>query len=505
MKTVIISLFIFVCALTYGQTPAISYTSPQTYTVGTAISDLTPTNTGGPATTNTYVSTVTSGAFGSNVSGIAFSPDYSTIYAALQLAYVIKKVTVSTKTVADLAGTLGTPGFLDATGTSALFAATGSASIPSGLAVHPTTGELYFADTNNHRIRKISPSGVVSTVFGTGTNTTVDGAVATATINLPYDLAFDTDGSLYILGTTKLRKLSADGTTVSTIISLPTNTYGLAIDKTNRLIYISEKSGNKIDKLNLADNTLVTFAGSGTAGSVDGSGTTASFSAPRGLAVDANGNVYVADYSNAKIRKITPDGVVTSVAGTAGSTGGTDGVAAVAKFNGPSNLTFDGSGNLYVSASATQNIRKITFNNAPFSISPALPAGLNFDVNTGKISGTPTVRTDSTEYTIMASNVSGSSTAKLKIIVNTLSSVKFVQDDKSLTINNNKNSNTISIKGEIFEGSVAKLMEVSGKSIMTVKLNPGNSNTIQIKNVNFGVYLLQINDKIKIRTYKIIL
>ena len=409
MKTIITTFFLLLCALTYGQAPTISYTSPQTYAVGTAISDLTPTNTGGAVTTKTLVSTIATGALGSNVSGIAFSPDYSTIYVSLQVKYDIKKITLPS-TVVDFAGTFGTFGFFDATGTAALFAATGSASIPSGIAVHPTTGEIYFADTNNHRIRKISTSGVVTTYAGTGTGTTVDGPIASATIKLPYDLAFDTDGSLYVSQGSYLRKISADGSTVSTICSSgAANSYGLAIDKTNRSIYISDKTGNKINKVNLLDATPapVEFAGTG-----------ASFSAPRGLAVDAKGNVYVADYSNAVIKKITSEGIVTIIAGIVGTTGTANGVGTSAKFNGPSNLTFDGSGNLYVSESANQDIRKIEITN-PFSISPALPAGLKFDVNTGKISGTPTASSASTNYTVTANNYTGSSTTNINITVNT--------------------------------------------------------------------------------------
>jgi hypothetical protein len=106
--------------------------------------------------------------------------------------------------------------------------------------------------------------------------------------------------------------------------------------------------------------TVSTFAGSGIAGSVDGMGTTASFNHPMGLALDSSGNLYVADVQSAKIRKITPAGVVTTLAGS-GQKGSTDGPGTVAEFYGPVRLALDDSGYVYVTDAKFNNmVRKIT-------------------------------------------------------------------------------------------------------------------------------------------------
>ncbi len=105
--------------------------------------------------------------------------------------------------------------------------------------------------------------------------------------------------------------------------------------------------------------TVTTFAG-GSRGSTDGTGADASFNYPTGVAVDGDGNVYVADYNNSTIRKITPTGVVTTLAGTAGSYGSTDGIGADARFVSPHGVAVDGDGNVYVADGGDHTIRKIT-------------------------------------------------------------------------------------------------------------------------------------------------
>ena len=182
-------------------------------------------------------------------------------------------------------------------------------------------GNLYVTDSNNHTIRKVTPAGVVTTLAGTaGSYGSTDGTGADARFQNPYGVAVDGDGNLYV----------------------------------------TERENHTIRKVTPA-GVVTTFAGSaGSYGSTDGTGAAARFWQPRGVAVDGDGNVYVADTANHTIRKITPAGVVTTLAGTAGSYGSTDGTGAAASFNSPWGMAVDGDGNLFVADTSNHAIRKVT-------------------------------------------------------------------------------------------------------------------------------------------------
>jgi sugar lactone lactonase YvrE len=188
---------------------------------------------------------------------------------------------------------------------------------PMGVAVD-SGGNVYVADVANNMIRKISSDGTVSTLAGNSTAGNTDGTLAIATFNTPIDIEIDSKGNLFI----------AD--------------YG-------------NHSIRKIDTL----GNVTTFAGSGTAGLVDGQGTSASFNNPAGLAIDRFDNVYVADYINHSIRKISPTGNVTTIAGN-GTQGTTDGHVSVAQFNRPADLVVDSIGNIFVADRFNYRIRKIS-------------------------------------------------------------------------------------------------------------------------------------------------
>jgi phosphodiesterase/alkaline phosphatase D-like protein len=190
--------------------------------------------------------------------------------------------------------------------------------------------------------------------------------------------------------------------------------YGVAADTEGNL-YAAGEGSNKIFKITAA-GVVTTLAGSGSRGSSNGTGTAASFNSPTGVAVDAAGNVYVADAFNNMIRKITADGVVTTLAGNT-TPDFVDGTGTAASFNFPLGVAVDASGNVYVGEWRNNTtIRKITLTG--YSISPSLPTGLSLDGATGSISGIPTVTSATKSYTITAANASGSSTTNLNITVN---------------------------------------------------------------------------------------
>jgi len=270
--------------------------------------------------------------------------------------------------VSTLAGS-GSSGSADKTGNEASF------SDPTGVAVD-VSGNVYVADRWSRKIRKISPVGVVTTLAGSGGLGSEDGTGTAASFWNPTGVAVDNSGNVYVAddnshiiskitpagvvttlaggggGNPNSRQGSEDGTGAAATFNYPS---GVAVDS-SRNVYVADRANNKIRKIT-PDGVVTTLAGSGVAGSEDGTGTAASFSYPSGVAVDISGNVYVADGSNNKIRKITSDGVVTTLAGSARK-GSRDGTAA--SFNYPQGVAVDGIGNVYVADGSNHKIRKVT-------------------------------------------------------------------------------------------------------------------------------------------------
>jgi sugar lactone lactonase YvrE len=260
---------------------------------------------------------------------------------------------ISTAVVTTFAGS-GASGAADATGTAASF------SLPTAL-VFDASGNLFVADATNNMIRKITPAGVVSTLAGSGASGTTDGTGAAATFNHPTGIVIDASGNLFVsdFWDQTIRKITAAGevttfagTTESSGTTDGTGSAarfngpaGLAIDSHDN-IYVADYLSNTIRKITPA-GVVTTFAGSGTAGSLNGTGTDASFRLPSDIAIDANDNLFVVDYPNNMIRKITPNGVVTTFAGSINQ-GFANGTGTDALFTGPYGIAIDASGNLYI-------------------------------------------------------------------------------------------------------------------------------------------------------------
>jgi len=267
-----------------------------------------------------------------------------------------------TAVVSTVAGS-GTAGFAEGTGTAAQF------NQPYGVAID-RSNNLYVADTNNHRIRAISPQGVVSTFAGTGTQGSVDSGRADSEFNQPYDILIGTDGTLYVADTWnhRIRTISLlgavrtlagsgrdfiDGTGTAAGFRHP---YGMAID-TQRNLYVADSQNHRIRKVT-PQGVVSTIAGN-SGGFLDGTGTDARFYAPNGVAIDTEGNLYVADYNNHRIRKISPEGVVSTFAGS-GERGVADGQGSQAQFNWPNSIAMDAADNLYVVDNGSHRIRRVT-------------------------------------------------------------------------------------------------------------------------------------------------
>jgi sugar lactone lactonase YvrE len=275
------------------------------------------------------------------------------IYVADTDNSTIRKITPAGE-VSTLAGTAGVAGSTDATGAAARF------NFPRGVAAD-SAGNLYVADTNNHTIRKITPAGAVTTLAGTaGVSGSTDATGAAARFNFPFGVATDSAGNIYVadFGNNAIRKITPAGV-VSTLAGASGGPHDLATDSAGN-VYVADTNNSIILKITPA-GVVTTFAGSGAVGSSDGTGTAASFAFPFNVATDSAGNVYVSDVLfNDTIRKITPAGLVTTLAGTAGVPGSTDGTGAAASFRSPRGIAADSAGNVYVADRDNSTIRKIT-------------------------------------------------------------------------------------------------------------------------------------------------
>lgn len=237
---------------------------------------------------------------------------------------------------------------------------------PRGLALD-VDGNLYVADWDNHTIRKIAPDGTTSTVAGTNATGNVNGTAALARFWRPFAVALDSNGVLYVAedgdGHKGIRKidLNRPGTDAQFVTTFATTGYtyrGLAVDAVGN-VYATEAASNQVIKFS-PSGTPSLFAGGAAseAGFAEGTGSAARFTAPQGLGIDRAGNLYVADAGNHRIRKITPEGVVTTLAG--GTAGFADGTGAAARFNEPYAVDVDINGTVFVADRVNASIRRVT-------------------------------------------------------------------------------------------------------------------------------------------------
>ncbi|HUB67132.1 MAG TPA: NHL repeat-containing protein [Candidatus Methylacidiphilales bacterium] len=253
-------------------------------------------------------------------------------------------------------------------------------SLPNAIAIDGHDN-IYVADTDGHIIRKITPDGMVKTLAGVPYNAGFsDGMGSQARFNYPYGIAVSRDGTVYVADTNNqvIRKITPDGMvkTIAGRLGIKGGSdgpghsasfnrpFGLAVDDHGN-VYVADASNCAIRKIT-PDGTVTTFAGKASetkkpnAGSTDGKGDAARFAYPSSLATDHQGNIYVVDTNNYLVRKITPDGVVTTLAGNKGKFGSSDGKGAAAEFNCAIGIAVDDSGNLYVGDAGNYLVRKIT-------------------------------------------------------------------------------------------------------------------------------------------------
>ena len=304
----------------------------------------------------------------SSPEGVAVAPD-GALYVADRSNGRIRRVDPVTAAVSTLAGD-GTAGFADGDGGAAQFNGL------LGVAVAPD-GTLYVADANNHCIRRIDPvTGAVSTLAGDGTAGFADGVGTSARFNFPVGVTVALDGTLYVADAAnhRIRRIDPATAAVSTLagngaagfhdevgafarFAAPSGVT-VALDGT---LYVADAGNHSIRRIDPVTAAVSTLAGDGTAGFVDGVGTTARFNRPVGVAVASDGVLYVTDVINNAIRRIDPGSAVVGTVAGDGTPGFVDGVGTTARFRGPFGVAAASDGGLYVADTDNHSIRRIRF------------------------------------------------------------------------------------------------------------------------------------------------
>tara|TARA_R110002050_G_scaffold118625_3_gene236149 strand:+ start:57076 stop:59124 length:2049 start_codon:yes stop_codon:yes gene_type:complete len=310
------------------------------------------------------VSTLAGSGFGGFKDGIGTAAQFlspigvaidnlDNIYVADRDNYILRKITPD-GVVSTLAGEATKNGDVNGTGSEARFAGVNAI-------VFTESGDMLVSDNGNHKIKKVTTAGVVTTFAGTGINGSNNGPALSATFKQTAGMAIDSQGNVFVVETDdhSIRKITPsgevslfaggqnginDGNGTNARFTFP---QGIAVDAANNL-YVTDGANHLIRKI--TPNADVTTIAGSSLGFADGQGAAAKFNFPTGIVVDKQGDIYVVDKNNHSIRKISSDGSVTTIAG--------DGT--ITDFNSPYGITIDALGDLYVADQSKHRIRKIT-------------------------------------------------------------------------------------------------------------------------------------------------
>lgn len=427
----------FASNLLVAQAPVVKYPAKKILTLDSLFDQILPSNTGGAVpkeiygNTSTYAGSRTAGFVNGVANRARFNQpskiimdEQGNLFVSEEGNNVIRKIS-SDGIVSTFAGSGKEGKENNSKGAMASFHG------PSGMAFDKK-GNLYVADIFNHQIRKVSVGGDVSVYAGNGKQGFVNASIAlNASFAFPVALAIDGEENILVVdeGNHAIRKISKQGV-VSTLAGSGIAGFhddtngskasfnqpnGIAIDAMGN-IFIADQLNHRIRKIN-QDGEVSSFAGSGIAGSADNvEGALANFNHPRTITIDKIGNLYVGDVANNKIRKISAAGMVTTIAGTGASGSQDDSLGLRAGFNFPNGITIDKSGKLYIADQLNNKIRTIETNG--YFISPeVLPNGILFNQRTGVFSGKALEKTAHKQYSVSAYNTMGSSVSNISFTV----------------------------------------------------------------------------------------
>ena len=388
------------------------------------------------------------------------------------------------QTVSFYAGSTGAvSGYLDANGTAARFAS------PFGLA-KDVTGNIYVADASNHKIRKIDPNGNVTTVAGT-TGGYLDGNISVAKFNTPSGIAVDAIGNIYVADTNnhKIRKIDINGN-VTTIagstegflngdgtVARFNTPFRLAIGALNS-IFVLDRGNSMIRKID-SNNNVTTFAGS-FYGYLDGAGSTARFADPCGIFIDSNLELYIADRANQKIRKITVDGTVSTIANNVSGYG----------------LTKSIDGNFYIADGTNNCVRKI---NTAGVVS--LYAGTeNIPSN---LAGNFLSPFDIVERPNGNLLIADAGAHNIKMITQPLNTNNFSTVNFKLYPNPTSSQIRLSFENNL-ENANLKIVSLLGQTVLEKQNLSGNNLNFDVSNLAKGMYVITINDGVLVTNTKFV-
>ncbi|CAM2968117.1 Por secretion system C-terminal sorting domain-containing protein [Flavobacterium succinicans] len=380
------------------------------------------------------------------------------------------------QTVTTFAGS--TEGLADGTGTAAKFY------VPNGVAVDDA-GNVFVADTRNSRIRKITANGVVTTW-----------TEAAPRFFYPYGVAVNAVGNVFATDIyyKHISKI-ADNGVISVLLSNSTSgqtihldtPYGVAVDASEN-VYVADRNNNRI--LKITPTREVTILAGGSVGTSDGTGTSAQFNYPNGLAIDGAGNVFVADTSNGRIRKITPEGVVTTLAG--------DDTGTAAHFKSPNGVAVDNAGNVYVADTGNNRIQKISANGVVTTLAGG-SQGFADGTGTAARFSNPSGVAIASDGTIFVADTGNN---RIRKITNTLATANF-QLENQVLLHPNPASNLINIELEDITASKIVILDMNGRKHKSVNILDKKT-VINISNLVSGIYLIQITTDKGIVSKKIV-
>ncbi|MDR6457102.1 sugar lactone lactonase YvrE [Chryseobacterium vietnamense] len=406
------------------------------------------------------------------------------IYAVIVSVILHSQIFSQVITVSTLAGN-GTEGYADGNVNSAMF------NRPAGVAVDDV-GNVYVADTGNYRLRKITPSGNVSTLAGDGTQGFADGSPNIVKFNGINDLIVDAFGNIYVSDfyNNRIRKVSPSGD-VSTFAGNGTagfadgdnataqfkNPAGIAIDKEG-IIYVADQNNNRIRRI--TGGQVTTIAGDGVAGYIDGNALSSRFDYPTDIEVVGQ-DLYVVDNWNNKIRKIS-SGQVSTISGS--NYGFADGTLANAKFYNPLKLVSNKSADLFITDTMNNRIRKISGN----QVSTLSGSILGFEDGTAGNAKfyNPNGITIDNQGNLYIADVGNHRIRK--IMMNNVLSTKELMKNREMLIYPNPAKNEFSLQSLTNEWLL--LMDISGKKIKNINLKSGKTQNVDISSLPKGVYIL---------------